>query len=112
MGASSNRAAKSWPWNWKRKATNGSSQRKPRLESVPMLKTLTEFSRAAIEERSRLHNEPDWLLQLRLHAWEVYEQTPAPLGRRGDLGIVRAVANFKLHDLKLLADGTNRVTTD
>jgi len=44
------------------------------------------FSRAAVEELSRLKGEPNWMLQLRLHAWETYENTPAPLGRRGDLG--------------------------
>src|SRR6266849_2861956 len=58
------------------------------------------FSRAAVEELSRLKGEPDWMLQLRLHAWEIYENTPAPLGRRGDLGTQRTVANFKFQNLK------------
>lgn len=57
------------------------------------------FSRAALEELSRQKGEPDWMLQLRLQAWETYETTPAPLGRRGDLGTLRTVANFKLQNL-------------
>jgi len=57
------------------------------------------FSRAAVEELSRLKGEPDWMLQLRLHAWETYENTPAALGRRGDLGTHRTVANFKFQHL-------------
>jgi Fe-S cluster assembly protein SufD len=39
------------------------------------------------------------MLQLRLQAWETYENTPAELGRRGDLGTVRAVSNFKFQNL-------------
>ncbi|MFL5693789.1 MAG: Fe-S cluster assembly protein SufD, partial [Ktedonobacteraceae bacterium] len=57
------------------------------------------LSRGAVEELSRLKGEPEWMLQKRLHAWDVYESTPAPLGRRGDLGTVRAVANFKYQDI-------------
>jgi len=57
------------------------------------------FSRATVEELSRLKGEPNWLLQLRLHAWETYENTPASLGRRGDLGTHRTVANFKFQNL-------------
>ncbi len=57
------------------------------------------FSRSAVEELSRQKGEPAWMLQKRLHAWEIYENTPAPLGRRGDLGTLRAVANFKLQQL-------------
>src|SRR5947209_17212164 len=57
------------------------------------------FTRSAVEELSRQKGEPEWMLQKRLHAWDVYESTPAPLGRRGDLGTVRAVANFKYQDI-------------
>ncbi|HYL42514.1 MAG TPA: hypothetical protein VEU97_03925, partial [Ktedonobacteraceae bacterium] len=57
------------------------------------------LSRSAVEELSRLKGEPEWMLQKRLHAWDVYESTPAPLGRRGDLGTMRAVANFKYQDI-------------
>jgi len=39
------------------------------------------------------------MLQKRLQAWEVYDATPAPLGRRGDLGTLRTVANFKFQQL-------------
>ncbi len=57
------------------------------------------LSRGTVEELSRLKGEPEWMLQKRLHAWDVYESTPAPLGRRGDLGTVRAVANFKYQNI-------------
>lgn len=52
------------------------------------------MSRDAVVELSRQKGEPEWMLQKRLHAWEVYEQTPAYLGRRGDLGTFRTMANF------------------
>ncbi|GCE19130.1 Fe-S cluster assembly protein SufD [Dictyobacter kobayashii] len=40
------------------------------------------------------------MLQLRLQAWETYENTAAPLGRRGDLGTLRTVAGFQFQQLK------------
>ncbi len=65
-----------------------------------MLKPLaTGFSRSAVEELSRQKGEPEWMLQKRLHAWEVYESTPAHLGRRGDLGTHRTVSNFKFQQI-------------
>src|SRR5438128_1042729 len=39
------------------------------------------------------------MLQKRLAAWDIYEKTPAPLGRRGDLGTLRTLANFKFQNL-------------
>ncbi|GCE05137.1 Fe-S cluster assembly protein SufD [Dictyobacter aurantiacus] len=66
-----------------------------------MLNTLAPgFSRAAVEELSRYKGEPEWMLQLRLQAWETYENTEAPLGRRGDLGTIRTVAGFNFQQLK------------
>ena len=65
-----------------------------------MLNTLAPgFSRAAVEELSRGKGEPEWMLQKRLHAWDTYEKTPTPLGRRGDLGTLRAFSNFKFEQL-------------
>ena len=65
-----------------------------------MLKALaTGFSRGAVEALSRQKGEPEWMLQKRLQAWEIYESAPAPLGRRGDLGTLRTVANFKFEQL-------------
>lgn len=61
--------------------------------------TAKGLSRDAVEELSRQKDEPEWMLQKRLHAWEVYEKTPAPLGRRGDLGTRRTLANFKFQEL-------------
>src|SRR6266571_3152152 len=56
---------------------------------------ITGFSRSAVEELSRQKGEPDWMLQKRLQAWDVYESMPTPLGRRGDLGTLRMLSNFK-----------------
>jgi FeS assembly protein SufB len=58
------------------------------------------LSRSAVEELSRQKGEPEWMLQFRLHAWDVYESTPAPLGRRGDLGTLKTLANFKFQQLR------------
>ena len=62
---------------------------------------LSGFSRSAVEELSRRKGEPAWLLEKRLQAWEIYEKTPAPLGRRGDLGTLRMFSNFRFQDLSL-----------
>lgn len=39
---------------------------------------LTGFSREAVEALSRSRNEPDWVLEARLKAWETYESIPMP----------------------------------
>src|SRR5579883_1211744 len=99
-GASSGPAARSWPWNWRRRATSGSSRSRRRTGRRPMPETLLSgFSRSAVEELSRRKGEPEWMLQKRLQAWETFENTPAPLGRRGDLGTLRMLANFKVEEL-------------
>ena len=36
------------------------------------------FSRRVVEELSAARNEPDWLRQRRLEAWQAYEATPMP----------------------------------
>jgi len=41
-------------------------------------KTLTGFSKNAIEALSRANGEPAWMLARRLEAWHVYEETPFP----------------------------------
>ncbi|OLD79463.1 MAG: hypothetical protein AUG54_06350, partial [Ktedonobacter sp. 13_1_20CM_4_53_7] len=66
------------------------------------------LSRDAVEELSRQKGEPAWMLQKRLHAWDVFESTAAPLGRRGDLGTFRAMANFKYQEVSpyIPADGS------
>src|ERR1700746_3047646 len=68
---------------------------------------LSGFSRSAVEELSRRKGEPAWMLEKRLQAWEIYENAPAPLGRRGDLGTLRMFSNFKFQALNsyVPADG-------
>ncbi|HLI89443.1 MAG TPA: Fe-S cluster assembly protein SufD [Ktedonobacteraceae bacterium] len=63
------------------------------------------LSRDAVEELSRQKGEPEWMRQFRLHAWDVYEKTPAPLGRRGDLGTLKTLANFKFQQLRPFVPG-------
>ena len=71
-----------------------------------MLNTLAPgFSRAAVEELSHGKGEPAWMLQKRLDAWDTYEKMPAPLGRRGDLGTLRAFSNFKFDALTSYVPG-------
>ena len=71
------------------------------------------FSRGAVEEISRQKGEPEWMLQKRLQAWDIYESTPAPLGRRGDLGTLRSFSNFKFQQLTPYApfDGNEVLTS-
>ncbi len=40
--------------------------------------TQVGFNRQSIEALSQLKGEPDWLRNLRLDAWHVYEETPLP----------------------------------
>ena len=60
---------------------------------------LAGLSRSAVEELSRHKGEPEWMLQKRLQAWDIYESMPVPLGRRGDLGTLRMFSNFKFQEL-------------
>ncbi len=62
---------------------------------------LSGFSRSAVEELSQRKGEPAWMLEKRLQAWELYEKTPVPLGRRGDLGTLRMFSNFGFQKLSL-----------
>src|SRR5215469_5553474 len=57
------------------------------------------LSRSAVEELSRQKGEPEWMLQKRLQAWDLYESMETPLGRRGDLGTLRMFSNFKFQEL-------------
>ncbi len=57
------------------------------------------LSRDFVEELSRRKDEPEWLRQQRLRAWDVFNRLEAPLGNRGDLGTLRTMANFKFQNL-------------
>jgi FeS assembly protein SufB len=59
----------------------------------------TGLTRDAVAALSHHKSEPEWMLQKRLQAWDHYESLPAPLGRRGDLGTFRAVANFHFQEV-------------
>jgi Fe-S cluster assembly protein SufD len=53
----------------------------------------TGFTKETVSELSALKGEPDWLLEKRLMAWRIYDETPAPFWRRTDL------SSLKLNDL-------------
>ncbi len=58
------------------------------------------LAREIAEELSRRQDEPEWLRQKRLQAWDAYQSLESfPLGRRGDLGTLRTMANFKFQNL-------------
>jgi len=49
------------------------------MAKTPLLtQGLRGFSEEAVCELSRLHDEPDWLRERRLNAWQVYQATPMP----------------------------------
>lgn len=39
---------------------------------------MTEFSKESVQQLSAALNEPEWMLNQRLRAWELYENTPMP----------------------------------
>jgi Fe-S cluster assembly protein SufD len=39
---------------------------------------MTAFTQDAVKQLSATLNEPDWMLQFRLKAFEIYENTPMP----------------------------------
>jgi Fe-S cluster assembly protein SufD len=70
--------------------------------------TLTGFTREAVEELSRRKQEPAWLLEKRLAAWDVFESLPWPQRsdeewRRTDF---RALKFDKLVPFAFAADGS------
>ncbi len=46
--------------------------------ATTMSETMQGFTRAAVEALSAVHNEPDWVREARLAAWETYERIPMP----------------------------------
>jgi Fe-S cluster assembly protein SufD len=68
------------------------------------------FSKAAVEELSRRRNEPDWLRQARLAAWNTYESIPMPVRtdeewRRTD------IRDLPVADVQPFVTALPRVTT-
>jgi FeS assembly protein SufD len=62
-------------------------------------KLMKGLSRETVVALSQQKNEPDWLRERRLQAWEAYQTLPAPLGHRADLGVLRTLANFHFEDI-------------
>jgi Fe-S cluster assembly protein SufD len=65
---------------------------------------MTAFTREAVEQLSKYLNEPDWMLDFRLQAFEIYERTPLPTTkdeawRRTD------IRRLKLDEIQLQLNG-------
>jgi Fe-S cluster assembly protein SufD len=80
--------------------------------TIPMTQngTATGFTREAVEALSRSRNEPEWVLQQRLAAWDTYERLPMPTRqdeewRRTDL------RRLKLDRFQPYVAGNGRVDT-
>lgn len=69
---------------------------------------MTKYSREAIITLSQKHNEPDWMLEFRLKAWELYQSFPMPTTkdepwRRTDL------RRLNLDDIGLSLNGNGQL---
>jgi Fe-S cluster assembly protein SufD len=69
--------------------------------------TTTGFSREAVEALSRSRNEPEWVLQQRLAAWDTYERLPMP-GRQDEEWRRTDLRRLKLDRFALSANGNGR----
>jgi Fe-S cluster assembly protein SufD len=68
------------------------------------------FSREAVEQLSRERNEPDWLRQSRLAAWEAYQATPMP--QRTDEEWRRTdIRDLPIDDVRPFAAQSSRVAS-
>ena len=68
------------------------------------------FTREAVEELTHRRNEPEWLRERRLQAWEIYEQTPMP--KRTDEEWRRTdIRNLPLDDVTPFGAFASRVTS-
>src|SRR5512138_3706796 len=77
----------------------------PRIEGVT-----AAFNREAVERVSA--SEPEWLRELRLEAWDVYERTPLPT-RKLEEWRYTDVRLLKLNDVRLAAaDGGATLASD
>ena len=74
------------------------------------MKTMTAntISIAAVEAVSDLHNEPAWLRQARLAAWETFEATPWPTYKEETWRRTR-LTGFKLENYALPRDAASRI---
>src|SRR3990170_1286363 len=65
------------------------------MAQTPLLtQSLRGFSEEVVRELSHLKEEPDWLLERRLVAWQTYQATPMPTlqdedWRRTDISAIR-----------------------
>src|SRR5690606_18638481 len=72
---------------------------------------LTGFSREAVEALSHWKQEPDWVREARLAAWDIYESLPMP--KRTDEEWRRTdIRTLKLDVLKPFAEPNGSATTN
>jgi Fe-S cluster assembly protein SufD len=70
--------------------------------------TLSRITVDAVRRLSATKNEPDWLLERRLHAWQVFESLPMPT-RQDEEWRRTDISRLRLEDLTAYADASGSV---
>ncbi|GAC1510244.1 MAG: Fe-S cluster assembly protein SufD [Chloroflexota bacterium] len=70
------------------------------------LQTLPGMTREAVEQLSASKNEPEWMLERRLHAWHLFESLPMP-GRADEAWRQTDIGKLKLDELVPFSSATN-----
>ena len=72
---------------------------------------MTEFSKESVEKLSASLNEPEWMLERRLKAWEIYESLPMPT--TNDEAWRRTnIRRFKLNEIGASVNGDAAVDAE
>ena len=61
------------------------------------IETTTGFTKDAVQILSTAKREPAWMLEKRLMAWRIYDETPMPFWRRADLSSLKLDALIPYH---------------
>ena len=65
---------------------------------------MTEFSKESVEKLSASLNEPEWMLERRLKAWEIYESLPMPT-TKDEAWRRTNIRRFKLNEIGASVNG-------
>ena len=69
------------------------------------IETTTGFTKDTLQALSAAKREPSWMLEKRLMAWRIYDETPMPFWRRTDLSSLKLDALTPYH----APDGAGRL---
>jgi len=72
---------------------------------MTVLETMSTIGRETVERLSALKSEPEWMLEFRLAAWQVYEGLPMP-STKDEQWRQTNLKKLKLDDLRVLADAS------